>query len=777
MPRFVKYIAIALGASLLLLFAVLGFVAATFNPNDYKGMVIKLVEEKKQRKLSIPGTISLKFFPSIGANLGKIALSEHGSEQEFASIESASVSLALLPLLKKQLVVDKVEIDGLHAKLVRMPDGKMNIDDLLAKEEKTNDKLSFDIEGIRVKEADISFDDRQAKRKIALHHLNFESGRIESGVASKLKLAVEVQADAPKLAGKINLNTGFLLDLEQQLYSLTGMDVQLDGKFQDFSQLSLQAKGDASLKAANQTLQLNGLSLYLKGQRSGQDVVAKLAIPKLDLSEKDLQADKISASANLTQGKDKIDLALDAPSFKGSRHAVNLPLLALQIDVAQEKLQAKGKLEADLQLDLDKMLVSAKQVKLHMEGKAGDNTVFAMLSSPLQMDIKRSLVNLPKLNLDVKLPHPAGPKAGTLNVKADGSVNLDWQAQSIASILKGKLDETSFDAKLGLKNFAAPQYSANLVLDKIDLDRYRAHQPVLDAAENKPEVPVDLHGLAKLQANGSLQVASIKVANMQMSNLKLELHAQPGKIELAPLSANLYGGSVQGALGLNIGKSQQFVIKQTLTGIQIGPLLKDAIKKNPLDGKGNVLLDLTTEGATVSQWKKAMAGSAKLSLLDGSVSGFNLAKIIRDGKAMMGASDSTKTGTANAQDKTDFSELSASLQIKNGIAHNEDLSLKSPLFRVTGIGDINLGEDKLDYLVKPTVVASLQGQGGPELQALKGITVPVRLKGPFTALGWSIDFGAMAKEAAAQKVNEKKEEVKTKLTDKLKDGLKGLFGK
>ncbi len=777
MPRFVKYLAIALGAILLLLIGLVGFLAATFNPNDYKGMVIKLVEEKKQRKLNIPGTISLKFFPHIGANLGKISLSERGSDQEFASMENASVSLAVLPLLKKQLVVDKVEVNGLRANLIRHADGKMNIDDLLAKEEKSNEKISFDIEGVKIGEAELSFDDRQAKRKIALRHLNFESGRIESGVASQLKLAVEIQADAPKLAGKLNLKTGFLLDLAQQQYRLDGLDVQLDGKFLDFSQLNLQAKGDASMKAANQTVQLNGLSMQLKGQRNGQDILAKLAIPKLDLSEKELQADKISASASLTQGKDKIDLALDAPSFKGDRQAVNLPLLALQIEVAQQQMHAKGKLEADMQLNLDKMLLSAKQLNLQMDGKAGEHAIFAKLGSTMQVDIKRSVANLPKLNLDLKLPHPAGPSAGTLAFKADGNLSVDWAAQNLASVLKGKLDETNFDAKLGLKNFASPQYTANVVMDKIDADRYRVNQPVADAAANKPEVPIDLRGLAKLQANANLQVASIKVANMQMSNLKVELHAQPGKIELAPLSANLYGGSVQGALGLHLNKGQQFVIKQNLTGINIGPLLKDAIKKNPIDGKGNVVLDISTEGATLSQWKKAMNGTAKLSLVDGSVSGFNLAKIIRDGKAMMGGGDSTKTGTANAQDKTDFSELSASLQIKNGIAHNEDLSLKSPLFRVTGNGDINLGEDKLDYLVKPTIVASLQGQGGPELQALKGITVPVRLKGPFTSLAWSIDFGALAKEAAAQKVNEKKEEVKTKLGDKLKDGLKGLFGK
>ena len=776
MQRIVKYCAMSFGVVLLLIFAIFGFVAATFNPNDYKDVAIKLVKDKKQRTMTIPGTISLKFFPSIGAHLGKVTLSEHGSEQEFASMESASVSVALLPLLKKQLVIDKIEIDGMRAKLVRHADGKMNIDDLLAKEEKTDEKLRFDIDGVRLGDAELSFDDKQAKRKVSLRRINLDVGRIESGVASKLKLALEVQADQPKATAKVNLKTGFLLDIEKQQYSLKGMDLQLDGQALEFSQLNLQAKGDASVKLATAEVLLSDVSLALKGQRAGQDVVAKLVIPTFDANEKDVRADKISASASMSQGKDKFVLALDAPSFKGSRQALSLPKLLVQIEMAQAQAQAKGKLEADLLADLDKMLISSTKVSLNMEGKAGDNAIHANLSSPMQLDIKRNHAALQKLAVDVKLPHPAGHAAGVLAVKADGNLGLDWKAQNVSTQLKGKLDETNFDVKVGVKNFASPLYWFNLVMDKIDLDRYRVNQPVADAAANKPEVPIDLQALAKLQANGSMQVGSIKVANMQMSNLKLELHAQPGKISLAPLSANLYGGSLQGALGANIGKQQQFTIKQNLTGIQIGPLLKDAIKKNPIDGQGNVALDISTEGATLSQWKKAMNGSAKLSLVDGAVSGFNLAKILRDGKSMTG-SDANKTGTAAVNDKTDFSERSASLQIKNGVAHNEDLSLKSPLFRVTGNGDINLGSDSLDYLVKPTIVATLQGQGGPELQALKGITVPVRLKGPFTAIAWSIDFGALAKEAAAQKINEKKEEVKGKLTDKLKESFKGLFGK
>jgi AsmA protein len=113
----------------------------------------------------------------------------------------------------------------------------------------------------------------------------------------------------------------------------------------------------------------------------------------------------------------------------------------------------------------------------------------------------------------------------------------------------------------------------------------------------------------------------------------------------------------------------------------------------------------------------------------------------------------------------------------DGVARNDDLSVKSPLIRVGGNGDINLGDDRLDYLAKATVVNTLQGQGGPELQALRGVTIPVRLAGPFTAIGYNVDFKGLVTDLAKKKVDEKKEELKTRVQDQLKDKLKGLFGK
>jgi len=112
MNKILKYGLLGVGAIVAVAVAGVAYVAATFNPNDYKGKIIKAVKDSKQRNLRLDGDIKLSFYPNIGASLSKVSLSEFRSDKEFAAIESARVSLALLPLLHRQVVVDEVAVSA-----------------------------------------------------------------------------------------------------------------------------------------------------------------------------------------------------------------------------------------------------------------------------------------------------------------------------------------------------------------------------------------------------------------------------------------------------------------------------------------------------------------------------------------------------------------------------------------------------------------------------------------------------------------------------------------
>ena len=108
--------------------------------------------------------------------------------------------------------------------------------------------------------------------------------------------------------------------------------------------------------------------------------------------------------------------------------------------------------------------------------------------------------------------------------------------------------------------------------------------------------------------------------------------------------------------------------------------------------------------------------------------------------------------------------MTGSFAIQNGVAHNNDLSMKSPLLRVSGEGDINIGEDTVNYLVKAAVVGTLTGQDGRAVNELRGVTVPVRAKGPLTTPSFALDFNAMLTDTLNQKVQDT---VKSKLEERL----------
>jgi len=784
MPKALKIVLIVLAALVALAIAAVAIIAATFNPNDYKPLIIKTVQEKKQRTLSIPGEIRLTFFPRLGADLGQISISEHRRPEEFASVRRASVSLALLPLFSKQLVVDRIVIDGLHVNIVRHKDGTTNVDDLMSKDESSGEQLKFDIDGVRITGSSVAFDDRQAGRKLAIGNLDLTTGKIANGVASKFDLSADVRNSAPALDAKVTAKSGFTIDLDRKHYVLDGIDAEIRGKLLDFADSRLTLKGDAGLKPDAKQIALDGITLAFAGKRDGQEIDFRLDAPKLNVTDQAVTGGKVGGELTLKSGSRTVTATYALPSFEGSPKSFRLPALTLDAAVRDKDLEANAKLSGAFAGNLDKMLFSSPKLTLALDGKQGGNAISGALATPLEADLQGKAIRLPGIAADMVLPNPGG---GTLKLKANGRADVDLDKMAATTALKGSLDESSFDAKFNVGKFSPLALHFDVGIDRINLDRYRVNKPAAVApAKADPKAaadkPIDLAFLKDLNVTGNVRIDGVTVQNMKAANLRAGIRIAGGRAAVEPLTASLYGGSVSGALSATAANPPQFAVRQSLTGIQVGALLRDAIGKEPVDGRGNVQLDVTTRGATVPAMKKALDGTARLDLRDGAVRGINIAQVIREGRARLGAlrgdtGTQSQSGTGSAEQKTDFSELSGSFRIANGVARNDDLTVKSPLLRIAGSGDVNLGEDRLDYLVRATVVSTLQGQGGPELQALKGVTVPVRLSGPFAAIGWKVDFGAMAQEAAKQKIEEKKEDVKKKLQEQLGNKLKGLFGK
>src|SRR6185369_13498715 len=98
---------------------------------------------------------------------------------------------------------------------------------------------------------------------------------------------------------------------------------------------------------------------------------------------------------------------------------------------------------------------------------------------------------------------------------------------------------------------------------------------------------------------------------------------------------------------------------------------------------------------------------ADVHALDGAVKGVDIGAIITKARSALG---SQQAQAADGKERTDFSELNATFAIKNGVAHNDDLDVKAPLFRVSGAGEIDVAKSAINYVVKAAVVATTKGQ-------------------------------------------------------------------
>lgn len=752
MKNIFKYGFFALGGLVVVVLAIVAYIAATFDPNQYKPQIVQLVKDKTQRTLRL-GDIKLSFFPGLGVKLGDLSLSEHKSDKEFIVVESARVSLKLMPLLSKLAVVDEVEIRGVRLNLIRFKDGSTNMGDLLGVPQKgvaggaqaksgKPEQFKFDIDHVSVENTTLNYTDEKSGTKYALRGLNLKTGRIANGVPGDVELGFNVQGNQPKFDLTIRLKTRLTFDLDNRQYLLQALDLAVKGEAAGVSKLVINASGDLGAKLQSKEFAADRFKLAMTGVQEKNNLDVKLEAPRLSLLSEKFSGDKVTLVAKMTGAQANLAASVTVPKLEGTAQAFKTGAIDVELDAKQ-----------------------------------GERTVKARLATPLSGNFQAQQFSFPAIAGSFNLSAPDLP-VKKLNGEVKGSATADLEKQNIQASLSGKVADSTLKARLGIVGFSKPAIGFDVDIDQLDVDRYlppkqitAGKQPETKQAEAKQqEKPLDFSALKNLNANGSLRVGNLKVANVKAQQVRVDLKAANGKLDINPLSANLYQGSANGSVAVNAAATPVISVKQDLKGISIGPLLKDAMDYDTLEGKGSVSLDVTTRGDTVPAMKKALDGKAALNLADGSVKGINIAETIRNFKAKLGVLKGQQTQAADKAQKTDFTELQASFLIKNGVAHNDDLSLKSPLLRLSGNGDINIGEDSLNYLAKASIVESGKGQGGAELASLKGVTIPVRISGPFKSPQYNLDFGAAATEIVKQKAEEA---VKGKLQEK----LKGLLGK
>ena len=362
------------------------------------------------------------------------------------------------------------------------------------------------------------------------------------------------------------------------------------------------------------------------------------------------------------------------------------------------------------------------------------------------------------------------------NKKLETSISLATQIaldKQQLSVDIAQLTAASITAagKVGV-NYATkiPQINADFQVGDIDLDTLLPKTETAAVTEQAPAastqaVEPDLSALKQLDVKLKLTVKSIKVANLSTQNWLMDVGIKNGVLDLTKLNADLYQGKLLVSVQVDARQAvASYQFDKKVTGVQIRPLLKDAADVDLLAGTAN--FDVKGKGKSLlpEQLKKNLLANGHFDINDGALYGVNIPQMIRSAQAKLKGDLSPET---KEERKTDFSSLTGSFSLDNGIATNPDLAMSSPLLRLAGKGTANLLTEALDYRLTTSLVSSLKGQGGSDKDALAGIDIPLAITGTFQKPEYALDTQALLNNQLKEETDKAKEKLKDSLLKKL----------
>lgn len=751
MAKPLKIILLVLGVLLALLLIAATVLTQLFDPNQFRGQISARVGDKTGRPLVL-GDISLKVFPWLRVDVAdaKLGNAPGFGDEPFAQVRRLGVGVKLLPLLQGgQIEISDLVLDGLVLNLAVDAQGRNNWQDLAesddkSKEEKQPDDAGeafdpsrLDIGGMRITDAALRYSDARSAAKYRIEPFNLKTGALRIGQPFDVEMSLQAFDDAQKSSAAIELSTRVTPDADKQLYSLGDLVLEVNGKL-----VPQKLSVDGTLKA---------------------QVIADLAAKQFKVDGIDLQAR--AAGESIPGGEQSLSLKT-----------------ALSFD------QAKGQLQLnDVRVQAAGMSIATT---LHGEGLNGDAP---SISGPLSIAPFSPRELLKTLKIDVETADAKALSQASLN----GELNAGKFSARLEN-LKLVLDDTTLSGRLAVRDFATQALEFTLKANALDADRYlppKADKPDKSGADKRDINAIELPtaALDKLNATGTLDVGRLKLNGLSMTDTRLTLSGGRAP-RVQQLTAKLYGGSLNLAHRYEPGESQPVLaLKTDLTALDAAPFLQDLLGKDYLSGLGTLHLDLSSRGRTVGDLRQALNGVVSFDVRNGAVKGFNLGQILRQGQALLAGQPLAATAAdANVAKETDFASFSASGKIVDGVLSSDDLAAASPAFRMSGSGKIDLVKETLQYVARPTVVESSEGQGGKGLEQLKGLTIPIRLSGSLFAPKYKLDLDNVVKEKAkaeAEKVirdklgipadeGASKQELKQQLNDQLNEKLGDLlFGK
>lgn len=254
------------------------------------------------------------------------------------------------------------------------------------------------------------------------------------------------------------------------------------------------------------------------------------------------------------------------------------------------------------------------------------------------------------------------------------------------------------------------QYGDTLLVDGINL---RSEE--IGVAGSLSNIEVD-----NIMFNGTVSIDRFKLNMLTADSLVFNIDGRGGKMAILPVDNSYYGGKSSGKTILDFTlKPAQLQIQHQITGFDIGMFDKAMQKTNNFKGKLNYKLDITFRSFNWADAKQSLNGTVMIDGEDLQLYGFDIDEVISRFKKsqhfnvvdlgaffVVGPYGAVFTKginfaellSSNLGDSTMITKMASNWNIKNGIAHAEDVAFSTINYRMAMDGSLDFRKNRYNNL-------------------------------------------------------------------------------
>ena len=331
-----------------------------------------------------------------------------------------------------------------------------------------------------------------------------------------------------------------------------------------------------------------------------------------------------------------------------------------------------------------------------------------------------------------------------------------------------RLDESRIEGNVVVNDFRNPAYRFTLAADRIDVDRYLPPRAAeADAGQRAAgDIRLSSRALDALDIDGRIEVGDLTLAGLSFQNVVTPIVLGEGRAELTPARADLYSGRFDGGLSVDTtGERPSLAVSGQAIGLQLAPLLAARAGESNVSGSGSFDLSLKGSGETVTENLRNAEGNLSFALRDGTLEGFNLGRSIC---AAFNAIDALPPPDDSVPDRTNYELIQGAATVSEGIAHSDELLVRTAFMDIAGAGRLGLAGGQLNYDFESELTGPIGIRGCEPMDDMIGGSIPWTLTGTLSDAEIRPDF----EEYLRQRIED---EAADRLRERLEDELRDLL--